>query len=95
MNTATVTVAEARRALDILATKISEHQNAAYQRGMAVGKPADPSDLRAAQAADEAAGLASRAELDRVRSLVEGLVESRDRAADASFMPGPIGGASL
>ena len=101
MNTATVTVAEARRAIDRLAQKISEHQHAAYQRGLAVGKPAHPIDLRAAQAADNEASLAYRAELDRVTSLVVGLVLERDRASERAWMPGasewagPIGGASL
>lgn len=95
MNTATVTRAEVRRAVDRLAHKIAEYQNAAYQRGLAVGKPADPITLKAAQAADEAAGLAYRAELDRVTSLLLGLVLERDRAADPAWLPGPIGGPSL
>ena len=95
MTPAPVTVAEARRALDRLANKVSEFQNAAYQRGLAVGKPAHPIDLKAAQAADEEAGLAYRAELEQVTSLLLGLVLERDRANDPAWLPGPIGGPSL
>ena len=96
MNTATVTRDQARRAIDRLERKISEFQNAAYQRGAAVGSDTDPIQTKAAQKADEDARLACHDELERVRRLVENLIEWRDRAyRDTQFVPGVIGGPSL
>lgn len=97
IHTATITRDQARAAVDCLGNRISEFQNAAYQRGVAVDDMERDTDAyEAAREADEAARRACYDELERVRELLVGVVVERDRAA-ARAMPtlGPIGGASL
>jgi hypothetical protein len=78
-NTATMTRDEARRAIDRLGNKITDFQNAAYERGGSVDyMESDPIRYAAAVKADEAARLDCYDELARVRELIVGLVAERD-----------------
>jgi hypothetical protein len=79
-DTATISVEQARRAIDRLHGRIQAFQSAAYERGASIADmDSDPVGYEAARVADEDARLDCWDELARVRELVVGLVAERDR----------------